>query len=255
MLSLSQVINSEYLSKEKITSIRKELNSDKSVQCVALDDFLRDDVFSQLETLFKKQKYRIVDHRKDDHCSNKTIFVEDDFFTQVFEFFQSPWFVKYLQLFYMSGFERHSVITREEFQEMGFPDLGAIAQLYETGDYTQWHTDIAKDLSREQDVQEWWMQKWHEHVIENFEEVGAFVYYLYNSDNTGWNKHFGGNFETGVFNESTQGMDLETLILPKNNRFLLIKSSNVSYHRVSPILQKGAFRISFQDLLINYHKG
>jgi len=257
MYNLSDIINPHYLQKDVLAHLRTQLAPEKTqweIRHILLDDFLRDDVFEKLKTIFQKEKYSIIDHRDDSHCSNRTLYIEWDFYADIFEFFQSTAFIKYLQILYVSPFERHSVITRERFRdEMGFESRWGIAQMYEKWDYTQWHTDINKDLVREQKVAEWGIKKWHEYEVDDFEEVGAFVYYIYNTDNENWNESYGGNFETAIYNPETEELERDALILPKNNRLIMFRSSNISYHRVSPIL-KDEHRISIQDLLINYHR-
>ena len=81
-----------------------------------LDDFLHEDIIKKTDEIFSKRTFKICDNRIDSYCSNSTIFVEGDFFYELFEFFQSPELLQYLQLLYGKVFERQQYLPQEKLQ-------------------------------------------------------------------------------------------------------------------------------------------
>ena len=278
MAKLSTYIQPVYLTKERILEIRESLTFEKPFWHCVLDDFLHEDIIKKIDEIFSKRTFKICDNRIDSYWSNSTIFVEGDFFYELFEFFQSKELLQYLQLLYGKVFERQRYLPQEKLQNEILSLIAEnknyktslniekehrkswgridnhlwIAQMYETGDFSAWHTDIAKDIIRDELVAKWGYELWHQHKIEKFEEVGAFIFYLYNSDDTNWDSLFWGNLE--LWEYTWGSIETSKTVTPRKNRLVLLSSSNISYHRVSPLVSKN-FRISFQDLLIDFKKG
>ena len=53
-----------------------------------------------------------------------------------------------------------------------------------------WHTDICKDMVRDEMVVNDDFTSWHNLTFDSYEEVGAFIYYVHNSDNL-WQASYG----------------------------------------------------------------
>ena len=249
MKKLNTYINKKYLNKDVLLKLRHNFNNlDKKISYLVIDDFLNSDVYYDIEK--QSKNFHVIDHRNEWFISNKTAYVSGWFFNNLFEFFQSSDFQLILKVIYWKEFTKYSHIDVNKIKNnFSIEEYGWICQLYEKWDFMSRHTDISKDMKREELIEKWWYSLWDKYEVKNYEEVWAFVYYIYNSDNDNWDESYWWNLELWkiVWNE----MKTFKSIFPKKNRLVLIKSSNYSYHRVSKVL-KVHYRLSFQDLLIHY---
>lgn len=231
-----------------ILKIQADFLSREPVQFYVFDNFIDSDFFSLVQNEMESNDIHIVDIRKEWYISNKTLYFSWENFNKLYDYFQTPQFISFLSLFYKTKIRKHhplSIATLDTMMKEFHYQWWGIAQIYTEGDYMSWHTDIAKDMVRDEMVINNDFTSWHNLTIDSYEEVGAFIYYIHNSDNL-WQESYGWVLEVGKF-QNTKIIPYER-ILPKRNRLVLIKSSSVSYHRVTPV-NGNHFRVTFQDLL------
>lgn len=243
-----QYINKKYLENSFLSNLSNDLDKKSPVQYIIIDNFIDPLFFDRVNQLFEIWNFTEVHHRKESFISNRTVYTEGELFFDFFDFFQSQLFTSFLSSVYKTQVQRHKLWSQEAMMnKVNASWPGAFAQLYSYGDYMSWHTDLAKDMKRDKVLSEGGYSKWHKYRVSDYEEVWAFTYYLYNSDETHWDHGYGWNLE--IWECCDGEMRMIDCILPKKNRLVLIKSSNTSYHRVSEIVREDQFRLSFQDLL------
>jgi hypothetical protein len=242
------VIAKNFLEKETILKIQADFLSREPVQFYVFDDFIDPNFFALVENEMKSNSIHIIDTRKEWYISNKTIYFSWENFNKLYNYFQTPQFISFLSLFYKTKIRKHhplSIATLDDMMKELQYQWWGIAQIYTEGDHMSWHTDICKDMVRDQMVRDDDFTARHNLTFDSYEEVGAFIYYVHNSD-VSWQESYGWVLEIGKF-QDTKIIPYEK-VLPKRNRLVLIKSSSISYHRVTPVAWNH-FRITFQDLL------
>lgn len=246
------MISSYYQNPSTLAEIQKELYTWSPVGYTVLDNFIDGDFFEKVLKEFENQNnsYLLTDKRENIFMGNKTLLLGTPHFLELYNFFLWNDFEDFLKKIYKEDVKKAKKITPEWVEEHLWVAWQGVAQIYEYGDFMEWHTDLAKDLKRKECLEKWWYAEWDKVEQSEHDEVGAFIYYVYNSDNA-WNETSWGVLEIGKFN----GHDIVPYnsILPLRNRLVLIKSSHSSYHRVTRIQSKKDYRVSIQDLIIHQH--
>jgi hypothetical protein len=244
------MISANLLNPQSVKEISTALTSRSPVGYYVIDNFIDSTIYEKIEKEFREQdsRYTLVDKRENIFMGNKTLLLGTPNFLELYDFFLWEEFHTFLKKIYAKESKKAKQITPQWVKENYGISGKWVAQIYEYWDFMEWHTDLSKDLLRAEAIREWWYKKWCEIQIENYDEVGAFIYYVYNSAED-WHEAMGWVLEIGKL-EWNEILPYEK-VLPIRNRLVLIKSSNQSYHRVTPIVSKDAYRVSIQDLVIN----
>lgn len=243
------MINKKYLNKKKLENISNIFYSNSPINYFIFDDFIDDLFYKKIEKEFQNlEKLNIENERKAFFIKNKTLLLNWEYSTKLYNFFISEKFENFLSIIFKKDLQKYrkkivdknkqldNKITNSEFW---------IFQIYEKWDFLWWHTDIAKDMKMRELITKWWFEEWDKCIITEYDEIGAFIYYIYNSDNN-WKEEYGGVLE--LWKIENNKINSYKKVLPLRNRFVIIKSSNKSYHRVTKV-ESNEYRISIQDLL------
>lgn len=245
-------INHKYLNPVILNAMASDFNTRSPVSYYVIDNFLDESLFSEVEKEFDAQSWVFFTPQKriNHFISNKTILLWTPNFLKLYNFFLSPEFENFLEIFYKKSLKKSKKITSDFIFENYWLEWQWVAQIYQHWDFMSWHTDIAKDLEREESISRWWYKEWDKVQSTKFDEVWAFIYYVYNSE-TDWSPSNWWILEVWKITDEINDIVPYKTVSPLRNRLVLIKSSNQSYHRVTEIVAKSAYRISIQDLLIN----
>lgn len=248
---MKNFINRKYLNKKILEKISSIFLKNQPINYYIFDNFINFNLYLKIENEFQKKKhiYNKVDERKNHFISNKSIIESWEYFYKLYNFFISKDFENFLQLIYRVPLKKYRKISSDFIEKEFWIKNAWVAQIYEKGDFMWWHTDIAKDMSREYCIRKWWYEEWDKFMVPKFDEVWAFIYYVYNSDNN-WNENKWWILE--LWKIENGNIISYNKIFPLRNRLVIIKSSNNSYHRVTEVLWENDYRITIQDLL--YHK-
>ena len=246
MYKLRDWINPRYLDSKNIVNLIKKLNNNNYL---VLDDFINKDFYKVVEDkLNNLNNFNIVDERKASFLNNKTIVFDIPELTDLYNFFISEDFEIFLKLIYRKNLQKYRKIKLgkdcKKNNLLEKSKLG-ICQIYEKWDFLWWHTDIAKDMKMKECLEKWGYAEWDKCIIWKYDEIWAFIYYLYNSDNN-WKEEYWWVLE--LWKIENNEMIAYKKVFPLRNRLILIKSSNHSYHRVTKV-KNNNFRLTLQDLL------
>lgn len=246
---MKNFINKKYLNKVVIDKISKEFNSRNPISYYVFDDFIKPEVYNLVESELSLIKdFNVIDKRINHFINNKTILLNSINFSKLYNFFISEDFENFLQIIYKKELKKYRKITSEFLEEKIWIKKSGVVQIYEKWDFMWWHTDIAKDMEREKLYNKWWFIEWDKCIVTKFDEVGAFIYYIYNSDNN-WDSSKWWVLE--MWKIEWNDIVPYKEVFPLRNRLVIIKSSNKSYHRVTEVLGDLDFRVTIQDLLFN----
>lgn len=245
---MKEFINKKYLNKIVLEKIFDAFHKNEPIQYFVFDDFIDKKIYKEVEKEFinKNNNFNTVDERKNHFISNKSIIESGEKFHKLYNFFISNNFEQFLELIYKIPLKKYRKIESNFIENELWIKDAWVAQIYQKWDYMWWHTDIAKDMKREESIKKWWYKQWDNCIISKFDEIWAFIYYVYNSDDN-WNEKKWWVLELWKVEKN----DIITYkkVFPLRNRLVIIKSSNNSYHRVTEVLWKNDYRITLQDLL------
>ncbi len=245
-------INNVYLNIKFIKQLSQRFLKQTPIQYLVLDDFINPKFYKNIEyKLLTFNNFSIVNKRKNTLLSNKTIIFDISEIVELYNFFISQYFELFLMLFFNRRLEKYRKyklrLDGTIDNNLNYSQL-AICQLYEKDDFLDWHTDIAKDMKRQEYLKKWWYFSWDKYIVKDYDEIWAFIYYVYNS-NDNWKEEYGGVLE--LWRVDKDEIIPYKKIFPLRNRLVLIKSSNYSYHRVTRVIWNH-FRITIQDLLYKF---
>lgn len=248
---MKNFINKKYLNRTILENISSDFNSRDPVSYYIFDNFIKPEIYNLVELeLSLIKEFKIIDKRQNHFINNKTLLLNSDNFFKLYNFFISEDFENFLQIIYKKELKKYRKITSDFLEEKTWIKNSWVVQIYEKWDFMWWHTDIAKDMEREELFEKWWYAEWDKCIVTEFDEVWAFIYYIYNSDNN-WDSNKWWVLEIWKI-EGNQILPYKE-ILPLRNRLVIIKSSNKSYHRVTEVLSSLDFRVTIQDLLFKKH--
>lgn len=249
-IKLKDYISSKYLSRGVIWKIGNLFNIREPINYYVFDNFINDDLYNLVEEEFFKQKnnFNKIDKREAHFISNKSMLLDTPNFLKLYNFFISESFESFLELFYKKKLKKYRKVTPKFIEDECWIKWAWVAQIYEKGDFMWWHTDIAKDMQREECIKKWWYEERDKCIVSNFDEIWAFIYYVYNSDNN-WN--FSKWWVLELWKVVDNDLKPYKEVFPLRNRLVIIKSSNKSYHRVTEVKWKDDYRINVQDLLFD----
>jgi len=248
-MKIKKYINKKYINKGYLENLHEEFYSRNPIKYLVLDNFINPDFYNIVEEkLNSLNNFNIVDERKVSFLKNKTIVFDIPELVELYNFFISKDFEKFLMLIYRKKLQKYRKIKlNKNYKKDNLLDKSklGIYQIYEKWDFLWWHTDIAKDMKMKECLDKWWYTEWDKCIVWKYDEVWAFIYYLYNSDNN-WKEKYWWVLE--LWKVKNNKMIAYKKVFPLRNRLVLIKSSNYSYHRVTKV-EKDNFRITLQDLL------
>lgn len=250
ILFMKDFINKKYLNTKILDKISNIFYNAEPIHYFVFDDFINIDLYNKVEKEFidKNNIFNISDNRENHFISNKNIIESGDNFINLYNFFISEEFENFLELIYKVPLKKYRKIDSKYIEEKIWIKNSWVVQIYEKWDFMWWHTDIAKDMEMEKSLNKWWYEEWDKCIVTKFDEIGAFIYYIYNSDNN-WDSSKGWVLE--MWKIEWNDIVPYKEVFPLRNRLVIIRSSNKSYHRVTNVLGEWDFRISIQDLLFN----
>lgn len=226
-MNLKDFINEKYLNKENILNILKQKDLEKPIKFICLDDFIRPDFYEKIKNEMKNIEIKKVDMHIWKNRKNYTVWLEWENLAKLHDFFESDIFAKYLSLFFGYKLDREQHFDSKDIKKY-FPDFSEkwlLWQFYEKWDVFGWHID-------------WPIEKW---------SLWTFTYYLYNSLEDKYSFSDGGYFEFWKM----ENWEIKWYLKkePFCNRIMLLPVSDISWHRVSEILNSDFNRYSVQSTL------
>lgn len=250
-LKLKDYISLNYLNKDIISKISNLFHTREPINYYVFDNFINEDLYKLVEEEFSKQEnnFNKIDKREAHFISNKSVLLNTPNFMKLYNFFISESFELFLELFYKKKLKKYRKIKPNLIEKKLWIKWWAwVTQIYENWDFMWWHTDIAKDMQREKCIKKWWYSEWDKCIVSNFDEIWAFIYYVYNSDNN-WDSSKWWVLELWKIIDNK--IESYKEVFPLRNRLVIIKSSNKSYHRVTEVIWKDNYRVNIQDLLFD----
>ncbi len=249
LYNLKNIVSNEYLNIDVLGFISDNFNSRFPIQYYVMDNFINKDLYKSFENeMLKNIDFDIIDKRTNSFISNKSILLNNKSFLKIYNFFISKDFEIFLSIIFKRHLKRYKKLDSKRIEELTNIKNSWVVQIYEKWDFMDWHTDISKDLNRDECILKWWYEEWDKCIVTEFDEVGAFIYYIYNSNDL-WNYNNWWNLE--LWKILNWDINVYNKIKPLRNRLVFIKSSNASYHRVSKLLKEWDYRITIQDLLFD----
>lgn len=244
MNQLFNCISDDYRNISTIENIADEFHGREPIQYYVIDNFINTELYSLVEQEFIEQEsFFIHDIKNDSYVSNKTIFLWTPSFLKLYNYFLSDEFELFLEKIFQEKLQKAKKITPEWIRDNCDSGLQWVAQMYGQWDFMWWHIDLAEDPEYLKNDHS---DKWVKSIKHT--EVGAFVYYVYNSNNS-WDKSKWWMLEMGKV--SNWIIEPYEEIAPLRNRLVLIGNSSYrSHHRVTQVSSEIDYRISIQDFLI-----
>lgn len=220
------MIASQYLKTENISRIISDFRLKSPISYIVWEDFIDEDIYKSIEREILAEAYVDAREHNDIHRNNKSILLRGKYLQKLFDFFESTTFEKYLSLFVWEKIKQEFYVDRSKIASLMWEDfLWAAAQIYEQGDFFDWHIDGPIEKG----------------------SLGAFIYYLGGYE-WEWQQSYGGNLELWMQNKAGN-IEAYTTIPYKKNTLVFIAVSPTAYHRVTK-MQSNMLRLSIQSTIM-----
>lgn len=221
------MINPIYLEKEKIKEIYASSKGCNPVKFLVWEDFIDPKIYEEIEAEIHAANIQKIDIHTDEHRTNKTALIPGSKLDELFRFFQSPTFEKYMSLYIGTQVKNEFYVDKNQISQAIWKEFEwAVTQIYEKGDFFDWHIDGPIEKG----------SQW------------AFTYYV-GGYKWEWDPDNGGNLEFWMEKEPGSPEILPYYSIPyKKNTLVFIFASSIAYHRVSR-MQTDDIRLSIQSTL------